>query len=165
MTVSIDKNDAWNGLLDSIGDLVGSNIIIVLTKCEKIHSLTVKLCNVEYCESSEELKLKVLYPIYGRKNKTFNCKKGTPCYNFKDCCKQEYYATGIKYKSDCCNPCIKVCGKIPVTYDYNNYEYRNEKCIQNYANLTYDDLRNTCYKNIKVYYDNKYKFTPCFMSV
>ena len=165
MTVSIDKQDAWCGLLESIYDLVGSKLIITVTKCSKIHSLTVKLCCVDYCEEKEELKLKVLYPIYGKKNKTFNCCKGNPTYKYKSCCSQEYYASGIKYKSKCCNPCIKVCSKIPVTYDYNNYEQPEdtENCIQNYANLTYDDLRNTCYRNVKFYYDNRYKHKPCFV--
>ncbi len=133
LTVSIDKEDAWNGLLNSIDNLINSNLIIVVTKCGILHSLTVKLICVKYCEEKEELTLNVLYPIY-KKNKT-------------------------------CKLCVKVCGKLPIIYNYLPNESNNNESIQNYANLTYNDLKNTCYKNVKFYYDDKYSFSPCFISV
>ena len=107
---------------------------------------------VTLCEKKEELRLKVLYPIYGKNNKVFDC------YTCSQTC---------KCKSNDCNSCIKVRNKKPVTYNYNNYEQveDTEKCIQNYANLTYDNLKNTCYQNVKFYYDDKYRYKPCFVVV
>ena len=148
MSVSINREDAWNGLLNSITNLVDGQMIITVTKCNKIHSLTVKLCSVDYCVKKEQLKLFVKYPLYGKNKKDKYCK-----YN-----KYEKYNK--------CDKCIKITGKTPIVYDNPNYEtINNETCISNYANLNFDDLKNTTYKNVKFYYDNNYLFNPCFISV
>lgn len=141
LNVSLTEKDAWNGFISGISNLVDSNLIIVLTKCDKIHSMTVKLCSIDICDD-ENIKLYVKYPIYGKKNKCNNkCK--------------------IK-----CDRCIKVCGKVPTTYDIPNYEIsHNNICVNNYANVNYDDLKNTTYKNVKFYYDDTYNYHPCFVSV
>jgi hypothetical protein len=141
MSVSINREDAWNGLLNGITNLIDGQLIITVSKCNKIHSFAVKLCSVDYCVEKEQLKLFVKYPLYGKNKKDKYC------------------------KYDNCDKCIKVKGKSPIVYDKTNYETMNNgTCIMNYANLTYDDLKNTKYTNVKFYYDNNYLFNPCFIS-
>ncbi len=137
LTVSLNIEDAWRGLLEYITNLVNSYIVVVITKCDKIHSLTVKLCSIKYCEKNEELILNVIYPIYSKKNKVNNC----------------------LCKTKSINPC-----KQNVTYDYSN---NTCSCgdVGSYANLNYDNLKNTCYENVKFYYDNNYSYNPFYVSV
>jgi len=146
LDISTNINDAWLSLKNNIINLINSDFIISVTKCNKLHSFGAKLVKVKKFSCCDDISLYFNFNIVPSVSTTCN-------YTNSIC---------IPLTSDSNIPTVSC---YPENYwpDPESNIY-NSPCANIAGNFFYN-LENGTYYDVKFYYSNTFCNTPCFKSV